>query len=70
MKSLGAEAPETGGQIVAVKFPGVDPSRLAKELRSRRVLVAARHGFFRVSPHFYNNEADLARLDDELRKLL
>lgn len=70
LKNLGAEVPESAGQIVAVKFPGIDPSRVAKELRSRRVLVAARHGFFRVSPHFYNNEADLARLEDELHSLL
>ncbi len=67
---LGGESAETGGQILAVKFPGVDPSKLAKELRSRRVLVAARHGYFRVSPHFYNNEADLDRLEEEVRKLI
>jgi selenocysteine lyase/cysteine desulfurase len=24
--------------------------------------VSARHGLLRVSPHFYNNEADLDRL--------
>jgi cysteine desulfurase/selenocysteine lyase len=67
---LRAEAPEQGSQIVAAKFPGVDPSHLARELKTRRVLVAARHGFLRVSPHFYNNEADLDRLEEELRKLL
>jgi selenocysteine lyase/cysteine desulfurase len=70
MRRLGAEAPETGGHIVAVKFPGVDPSRLAKELRQKRVLVAARHGYFRVSPHFYNDESDLDRLENEVRKLI
>jgi selenocysteine lyase/cysteine desulfurase len=67
---LGAETTDTGAQVVAVKFPGVDSSRLARELKSRRVLVAARHGFFRVSPHFYNNEADLDRLEEELRRLI
>jgi selenocysteine lyase/cysteine desulfurase len=30
------------------------------------VLVAARHGNLRVSPHFYNDEADLARLAEAL----
>ena len=69
LRRLGAEVPETGAQIVAAKFPGVDPSRLARELKSRRVLVAARHGFFRVSPHFYNNESDLERLEEELGRL-
>ncbi len=67
---LGASPGETRGQIVAVKFPGVDASRLARELKARRVLVAARHGYFRVSPHFYNDEADLDRLEQELRTLL
>jgi cysteine desulfurase/selenocysteine lyase len=70
LAKLGAEMDDSGGQIVAAKFPGVESSKLAKELRSRRVLVAARHGFFRVSPHFYNNESDLARLEDELKSLL
>jgi cysteine desulfurase/selenocysteine lyase len=67
---LGAEAPDRGSQIVAAKFAGRDPSRLARELKTRRVLVAARHGYLRVSPHFYNNEEDLDRLEGELRAAL
>ena len=70
LERLGAEASETGSQIVAAKFSGVDPSKLARELQSRRVVVAARHGYFRVAPHFYNNEADLDRLEHELRAML
>ena len=70
MIALGAAADDTGSQIVAVKFDGVDPSRLARELMARRVVVAARQGFLRISPHFYNNEEDLDRLESELRKLL
>jgi selenocysteine lyase/cysteine desulfurase len=30
------------------------------------VLVAARHCNLRVSPHFYNDESDLARLAEAL----
>lgn len=67
---LGAEGPHMDGHIVAVKFPGMDSSALAKQLRSRRVLVAARHGYFRVSPHFYNDEGDLDRLAEEMQKLI
>ncbi|MBZ5602021.1 MAG: aminotransferase class V-fold PLP-dependent enzyme [Acidobacteriia bacterium] len=70
LRRLGGESTDTGAQIAAVKFAGADPSHLARELRSKRVLVAARHGFLRISPHFYNNEADLDRLEEELRKLL
>jgi len=70
LRKLGAEVPENGSQIVAARFPGQDPSRLARELKERRVLVAARHGYLRVSPHFYNNEDDLNSLESELRPLL
>jgi cysteine desulfurase / selenocysteine lyase len=70
LRKLGAEVNETGSQIVAAKFLREDPSRLARELKLRRVLVAARHGFLRISPHFYNNDQDLERLEEELRKLL
>jgi cysteine desulfurase/selenocysteine lyase len=71
LRALGAEVLDHGdSQIVAAKFPGQDPSLLARALKARRVVVAARHGFLRVSPHFYNNESDLDRLEEELQKLL
>jgi cysteine desulfurase/selenocysteine lyase len=57
-------------QIVAARFPGRDVAELARELGRRRVLVAARHGRLRVSPHFYNNEEDLDRFEAELKALL
>jgi selenocysteine lyase/cysteine desulfurase len=53
--------------IVTAQFPGVDMSRMAVELKRRRIVVAARQGNLRVSPHFFNNEEDLARLDEALR---
>ena len=70
---LGAEpAPSAGhpSPIVAVRFPGRDPSELARALKAQHILVAARHGFLRVSPHVYNAPADLDRLEDALRPLL
>ncbi len=70
LQKMGAEARDHGSQIVAAKFPGQDPSRLARELKTRKVLVAARHGYLRISPHFYNNDQDLQRLEEELRKIL
>jgi len=70
LRRLGAETADNGSHIVAAKLPGADSPRLARELKSRRVLVAARHGFLRVSPHFYNHEGDLDRLEEELRRLL
>jgi selenocysteine lyase/cysteine desulfurase len=52
---------------VTAQFPGVDMSRLAIDLKRRRIVVAARQGKLRVSPHFFNNEHDLAQLDEALR---
>ncbi len=70
LRRLGATAPDGTSQIVAGQFPGRDVSALARELKARRVLVAARKGYLRVSPHLYNNEEDLARLEEELSRLL
>jgi cysteine desulfurase/selenocysteine lyase len=70
LRTLGATFDDCSSQIVAAKFANQDPSRLARELKARRVVVAARHGYLRVSPHFYNNESDLDTLISELRSLL
>ena len=43
---------------------------LARELKGKRILVAARHGYLRVAPHFYNNESDLERLEQGLREMV
>jgi selenocysteine lyase/cysteine desulfurase len=63
---LGAEVNAGESQIVTAILPGRDTAELARALRERRILVSARHGRLRVSPHFYNDEADL----EELRKAL
>jgi selenocysteine lyase/cysteine desulfurase len=59
-------SPHYDSQIVTARFEGRDAPAIARELQARKVLVAARHGNLRVSPHFYNNEADLARLGEAL----
>jgi len=63
---LGAEVNADESQIVTAILPGRDAAELARALKERRILVSARHGRLRVSPHFYNDEADL----EELRKAL
>jgi selenocysteine lyase/cysteine desulfurase len=70
LRGLGAAVEETGSQIVSALFPGADASRIAGELRARDVVVSARHGRLRVSPHFYNDEEDIRRLEGALRELL
>lgn len=68
LRELGADVPDNGSQIVAAKF--ADPSHLARELKKRNVNVAARHGFLRVSPHFYNNNDDLDQLCEAIKPLI
>jgi selenocysteine lyase/cysteine desulfurase len=64
------EKPHYDSPVIAARFEGVDVSRLARELKARRVQVSARHGNLRVSVHFYNDEQDLERLRQELQTLL
>ena len=68
--NAGASVPDHGSQIVTARFPGVDAPELARRLEARKVHVSARHGALRVSAHFYNDEADLARFDQMLREEL
>ena len=70
LRFLGAEIADNDSQIVAAKFPGYDPSHLARELKKRNVNVAARHSFLRISPHFYNNENDLEQLCEAIKPLI
>lgn len=63
----GDRSPHYDSQIVTARFSGRDAPVIARELQGRKVLVAARHGNLRVSPHFYNDEADLERLAEALR---
>jgi len=67
LRRAGALLPaESNSQIVTARFNGIDASAVVRKLQTRKVLAAARHGNLRVSPHFYNNEADLARLEEAL----
>lgn len=74
LRTAGATLPSDGhphfdSPIVCANFDGVDASRLARDLKERRVLVSARQGNLRVSTHFYNDETDLRRLGDVLGDL-
>jgi selenocysteine lyase/cysteine desulfurase len=63
---LADSCPHYDSQIVTARFAGREAPAIARELQARKVLVAARHGHLRVSPHFYNDETDLARLAEAL----
>ncbi|MBV9771223.1 MAG: hypothetical protein JOZ32_16755, partial [Bryobacterales bacterium] len=70
LRELGATVADALSPIVAARFEGRDVSALARNLQDKRVLVAARRGHLRVSPHLYNNEEDLAVFERALRGLL
>ncbi|MBX9599867.1 MAG: aminotransferase class V-fold PLP-dependent enzyme [Bryobacteraceae bacterium] len=70
LRDLGGGSPDTGSQIVCARFEGQDPSALSRALKDRRILTSARKGHLRVSPHFYNNEEDIAKLGWALREIL
>lgn len=70
LRDCGAKVACYRSPIVAGYFAGRDVSAMDKALRERRVLVSARHGMLRVSPHFYNNEQDLEIFGLELRAVL
>lgn len=59
-----AALPNGDSPIVAV--PMANAAQVAARLKEERILVSARHGLLRISPHFYNNEADIARLAKSL----
>jgi cysteine desulfurase/selenocysteine lyase len=70
LRELGGSVEEYASPIVAARFENQDVSALARSLKEKRVLVAARRGHLRVSPHFYNNEKDLEILQDALKSEL
>jgi len=53
--------------IVAAHWPDRDAAALARSLEGERIIVSARHGNLRVSPHFYNTEAELQKLETVLQ---
>jgi cysteine desulfurase/selenocysteine lyase len=70
LRELGGAVADGVSPIVAARFENRDVSALARALKERRVLVAARRGHLRVSPHLYNNEQDLEIFGRELQALL
>jgi cysteine desulfurase/selenocysteine lyase len=52
--------------IVSATFPGDDTAALGERLRAGGVVVGARSGAVRISPHGYNTAAEVDRLLDAL----
>ena len=58
-RSMGADVNSDRTPIVTAKFDGQDPAEMVTALKAERIVVSARQQRLRVSPHFYNNSADL-----------
>jgi selenocysteine lyase/cysteine desulfurase len=74
LAGMGAEFYHSNGeclpsQIVTASLPGVHSSALAKRLAEQNINISARRAYLRISPHFYNNEEDIAILIAAIRKL-
>ena len=62
LRSLGAEVNTDRTPIVTARFDGHDSAEISSALKEDRIIVSARQGRLRVSPHFYNNADDLDAL--------
>ena len=62
LRQLGANVNTDHTPIVTARFEGHDSAAIAGALKQERIIVSARQGRLRVSPHFYNNSDDLALL--------
>lgn len=74
LRGLGArlpfdEQPYFDSPIIAARFEHGDASTMARELKTGGVQISARHGFLRISTHFYNNEEDVDKLIAGLKKI-
>ncbi len=72
LRNAGVRMPERrlrAPHILSLKFPRGVPEGLIERLAAERVYVAPRLGRIRISPHVYNDEADVDRFLDAFRKL-
>ena len=56
--------------ILSVSFPKGMPDKLIEGLAAQSIFVARRIGRMRISPHVYNDEADIDRFIQAFRRLL
>jgi selenocysteine lyase/cysteine desulfurase len=68
-ESIGMPGRSLPSQILLVRWPGLNSSKIAEELQRQRIHVSARRGYMRISPHFYNNEEDVDALLTALKRL-
>lgn len=55
--------------ITAAHIPNTDPAVLVARLKEHKILASARHGCLRLSLHLYNDESDIDRLIEALKRV-
>ncbi|MBX6365290.1 MAG: aminotransferase class V-fold PLP-dependent enzyme [Gemmatimonadetes bacterium] len=59
-------APDADARSAIVMIADADPAGAVAHLAERGIIVDWRPGFVRISPHFYNTEAEIDRVVEEL----
>jgi selenocysteine lyase/cysteine desulfurase len=74
VRPLGFEVEDSdwrAGHLVGLKMPsGIDPLSIQAELAARRIAVSLRGDVLRVSPHVYNDQADIGALTAALQEFV
>src|SRR5664280_1341735 len=63
---LGDRTPETGAGIVSFRKPQLETAEIVRKLRASGLITAARAGWVRTSPHFYNSPSEIDGLLEAL----
>jgi selenocysteine lyase/cysteine desulfurase len=66
LESLGAE--RRAGHYLGLRFPREIPGGLLEKLRQAGVYVSVRGDSLRITPHLYNDDADVDRLMHALQQ--
>jgi selenocysteine lyase/cysteine desulfurase len=72
LRNSGAQVPDArvrAPHILSLGFPGGAPEGLIERLAAQQIYVAPRLGRIRISPHVYNDEADVDRFIEAFHRL-
>ena len=69
----GPEEPSKRTSIVSFSIDGQFPQRVIEQLEAKKIILAVREilnkKILRASPHFFNNEGEILKVVEEIRKL-